>query len=61
MPESSVREPEAERDRLYAQLSHVGDFRCGSVSENYRGGHGAARHIAARSMSRGGDDPRNLS
>ena len=29
-------ELEAERDRLYAQLSMVGDFRRGSVSENYR-------------------------
>jgi len=26
----------AERDRLYEQLSAVGDFRRGSVSENYR-------------------------
>jgi hypothetical protein len=29
-------ELEAERDRLYAQLSAVGDFRRGSVSENWR-------------------------
>ena len=29
-------ELEAERDRLYAQLSMVGDFRRGSVSENWR-------------------------
>jgi hypothetical protein len=27
---------EAERERLYAQLSTVGDFRRGSVTENYR-------------------------
>ena len=35
MPEP-LDELEAERDRLYAQLSAVGDFRRGSVSENYR-------------------------
>jgi hypothetical protein len=32
----SLPELEAERDRMYAQLSAVGDFRRGSVSENYR-------------------------
>jgi hypothetical protein len=32
----SLLELEAERDRLYAQLSMIGDFRRGSVSENYR-------------------------
>ncbi len=36
MSEPSIRELEAERDRLYAQLSAVGDFRRGSVSENWR-------------------------
>jgi hypothetical protein len=36
MAEPSLPELEAERDRLYAQLSMVGDFRRGSVSENYR-------------------------
>ena len=36
MTEPSLPELEAERDRLYAQLSEVGDFRRGSVSENYR-------------------------
>ena len=36
MSEPSLPELEAERDRLYAQLSTVGDFRRGSVSENYR-------------------------
>ena len=36
MSEPSLPELEAERDRLYAQLSGVGDFRRGSVSENYR-------------------------
>jgi hypothetical protein len=32
----SLAELEAERDRLYAQLSTVGDFRRGSVSQNWR-------------------------
>ena len=36
MSERSLPELEAERDRLYARLSVVGDFRRGSVSENYR-------------------------
>ena len=36
MTEPSLAELEAERDRLYAQLAAVGDFRRGSVSENYR-------------------------
>lgn len=36
MSEPLLPELEAERDRLYAQLSGVGDFRRGSVSENYR-------------------------
>jgi hypothetical protein len=36
MTEPSLRELEAERDRLYAQLRMAGDFRRGSVSENYR-------------------------
>ena len=36
MTEPSLVELEAERDRLYAQLAAVGDFRRGSVSENYR-------------------------
>src|SRR5260370_13424870 len=35
MTEPSLPELEAERERLYAQLSAVGDFRRGSVSENY--------------------------
>src|ERR1700722_8468237 len=38
MTEPSLPELEAERERLYAQLSAVGDFRRGSVSENYRKG-----------------------
>jgi hypothetical protein len=36
MTEPSLLELEAERDRLYAQLAAVGDFRRGSVSENWR-------------------------
>src|SRR5450755_2797879 len=36
MTELSLRELEAERDRLFARLSAVGDFRRGSVSEDYR-------------------------
>src|SRR5580704_5875483 len=36
MAEPSLPELMAERDRLYAQLSMVGDFRRGSVSENWR-------------------------
>ena len=36
MSESSLPELEAERDRLHALLAAVGDFRRGSVSENYR-------------------------
>jgi hypothetical protein len=36
MSEPSLPELEAERDRLYAELAAVGDFRRGSVSENYR-------------------------
>jgi hypothetical protein len=34
--EPTIAELEAERDRLYAQLSEVGDFRRGSVTENWR-------------------------
>jgi hypothetical protein len=36
MTEPSLAELEASRDRLYAQLAGFGDFRRGSVSENYR-------------------------
>ena len=36
MSEPSLPELEAERDRLYARLGRVGDFRRGSVSENWR-------------------------
>ena len=36
MSQPSLAELEAERDRLYAQLSQVGDFRRGSVSENWQ-------------------------
>ena len=36
MTEPSLPELEAERDRLHTQLGAVGDFRRGSVSENWR-------------------------
>jgi hypothetical protein len=36
MTEPLLPELEALRDRLYAQLAATGDFRRGSVSENYR-------------------------
>ena len=36
MTEPPLPELEALRDRLYAQLAATGDFRRGSVSENYR-------------------------
>jgi len=36
MSEPSLPELEAERDRLFARLAGVGDFRRGSVSVNYR-------------------------
>src|SRR5215472_1730761 len=36
MAEPSLAELEAERDRLFARLAAVGDFRRGSVSANYR-------------------------
>jgi hypothetical protein len=36
MPQPSLPELVAERDRLYALLAALGDFRRGSVSENYR-------------------------
>jgi hypothetical protein len=36
MTEPSLPELEALRDRLHTQLAAVGDFRRGSVSENYR-------------------------
>jgi hypothetical protein len=36
MADPSLPELEAERERLYAQLAATGDFRRGSVTENYR-------------------------
>jgi hypothetical protein len=36
MTEPSLPELEAQRDRLYARLAAVGDFRRGSVTVNYR-------------------------
>jgi len=36
MTEPSLPELEAQRERLYEQLAATGDFRRGSISENYR-------------------------
>ncbi len=36
MTEPSLPELEDQRDRLYVQLAATGDFRRGSISENYR-------------------------
>ncbi len=36
MTEPSLPDLEAERDRLYGLLSRIGDFRRGSVTENWR-------------------------
>ena len=36
MDEASPDELEQQRDRLYAELAATGDFRRGSISENYR-------------------------
>src|SRR5271154_2935907 len=38
MSEPSLRELEEQRDRLYALLAATGDFRRGSVTQNYRRG-----------------------
>ena len=73
MSELALSELEAERERLYAQLSKVGDFRRGSVSENWRKcgkpncacaapghpGHGP-RFLWTRSASRRGTVGRQL-
>ena len=55
MTEPSLPELEAERDRLYAQLSPVGDFRRGSVSESYR-----KSNCACAQPDHPGDGPRFL-
>lgn len=75
MTESSLEELEQRRDRLYAQLAGTGDFRRGSVSENYRRcgkancacagsdhpGHGP-RYLWTRTVpGRGGSRGRQLS
>ena len=49
MTEPSLPELEAERERLYAQLSAVGDFRRGSVSETT--GRAGSRTAGARSRA----------
>ena len=36
MTDPSLEDLEAQRDRLYEQLAATGDFRRGSISENYR-------------------------
>jgi uncharacterized protein DUF6788 len=36
MPDDSLPDLEARRERLYEELAATGDFRRGSVSENYR-------------------------
>ena len=36
MGDASLDDLEQQRDRLYAQLAATGDFRRGSISENYR-------------------------
>jgi hypothetical protein len=58
MSEPSLPELEARRDRLYAQLSAVGDFRRGSVSENYR--KCGKRNCACAAPDHPGHGPRLL-
>lgn len=36
MPEHSLQDLETRREQLYEQLAAIGDFRRGSISENYR-------------------------
>jgi hypothetical protein len=58
MAEPSLAELEAERDRLYAQLAAVGDFRRGSVSENWR--KCGKPNCACAAPDHGGHGPRFL-
>jgi hypothetical protein len=58
MTDPSLPELEAERDRLYAQLSAVGDFRRGSVSEIYR--RGGKPNCACAQPGHPGHGPRFL-
>ena len=58
MSEPSLPELEAERDRLYAQLSAVGDFRRGSVSVHYR--KSGKPHCACVAPDHPGHGPRLL-
>src|SRR5690242_917290 len=58
MTEPSLPELEAERDRLFAQLSMVGDFRRGSVSENWR--NSGKRNWACAAPDHPGHGPRCL-
>lgn len=73
MTDPHLEELEAQRDRLYEQLTEVGDFRRGSISENYRRcgkpncacarpehpGHGP-RYLWTRSVPRRGTRGRQL-
>jgi len=54
----TVEQLEAERERLYAELSEIGDFRRGSIAENYRrcGKH----NCACADEHHGGHGPRYL-
>jgi hypothetical protein len=58
MAEPTLAELETERDRLYAQLAAVGDFRRGSVTENWRRCGKPACWCAARGQP--GHGPRIL-
>src|SRR5258708_38960763 len=58
MTELSLPELEAARDRLYAQLGAVGDFRRGAVSENYR--KGGKPNCACAAPDHPGHGPRFL-
>lgn len=73
MPADHIEDLEARRSRLYEQLAEVGDFRRGSVSENWRRcgkgncacaeaghpGHGP-RMLWTRSLGRGKSRARQL-
>ena len=56
MADPSLPDLEAERERLYAQLAAVGDFRRGSVAENYRRS-GKPNCACARPMRLSGEVP----
>jgi len=74
LADPSLEDLEAQRDRLYEQLAGTGDFRRGSISENYRRcgkpncacaqpdhpGHGP-RHLWTRTVAGRGTKGRQLS